>query len=1056
MNILHDLNEKQQQAVTHQSGPLLVIAGPGTGKTRVLTHRIAYLIRQHRVKPEQILAITFTNKAAQEMQTRVNNEIGAPHGSNVKVCTFHAFCVRALRKHATAIGMSDNFTIFDQGIQDELFAEAVRELQLDPDEYPPWMLRNIISNAKGRLGDAEFRREDGTPIEDATQIADIADVAEVYHRKLNAHNALDFDDLLGKTIVLLEQAPDVQKTYHRDIRHILVDEYHDVNGVQYRLLQLLCAPTARNLTVVADEDQAIYSWRGSNPQYIAEFKADFAPSVIHLDEHYRCSEKILRAAEEVISKNTERQNRHTLKTHEGVGRDIFHYTFTTQAEEAQRIIQIIRQLITQRNYSYRQIAIFYRQHKLANVLEEQLTKENIDYQRIQPTNAFQEENTKASVAYLSFAQWQIPRDLELAISFPEKRIDDLTWVRLKWLAEREGITLMQLLKNIDAYPKDVGPLTRRNVKQFWTQLDELIAEIDGERPTKIVLKLFEILERSRSPYREEEIAEIEKHPVDAKNLDTARDVLYSAIDGNERIHITAAHGNLDAYCAAHILRQTLETYLEQDIHVRHLPVGETSWSRFTPSEGEPSRSRFSSSPPDGPGVHLLIGDVAADAPTTARTIRIGNAAAKDNGIIQLQSTEALSITALALCQRLICRFESPNMADMVVYDLETTGVNPKIAQIVEIGAHRLSAIGDEVDRFYRLVKPPGGHIPPASTSVHGIDEVTVKDSPSIETVLPEFCEFIRDRILIGHNVTKFDNPILERDLRTHLKMEFRNPYYDTLVTARRLFPRERCNIKALADRFSIPHGRLHTALEDIQANREIFKALIQVDSRKREITSLTELLPFVGLGILAQDNATMTDAASALLNTARRYVQTHDTPKHLTDILPVETAQEETLGRLLADLKQTSVPTSLEDTAWQKRRVQMMNAALHFEEMNEEHQLASFLDYQKLLTGSDERDEKSEKLTLMTLHSAKGTEFPVVFIIGMEEGNFPMWRENMTEAEIEEERRLFYVGMTRAQQQLYLSSTEYRFDDRQRAASMFVREIPSNYIEKWASPHRHF
>ena len=396
------------------------------------------------------------------------------------------------------------------------------------------------------------------------------------------------------------------------------------------------------------------------------------------------------------------------------------------------------------------------------------------------------------------------------------------------------------------------------------------------------------------------------------------------------------------------------------------------------------------------------------------------------------------------------------MADMVVYDLETTGVNPKIAQIVEIGAHRLSAIGDEVDKFYRLVKPPGGHIPPASTNIHGIDEATVKDSPSIETVLPEFCEFIRDRILIGHNVTKFDNPILERDLRTHLKMEFRNPYYDTLVTARRLFPRERCNIKALADRFSIPHGRLHSALEDIQANREIFKALIQVDSRKREITSLTELLPFVGLGILAQDNATRTDAASALLNAARRYVQTHDTPKHLTDILPVETAQEETLGRLLADLKQTSVPTSLEDTAWQKRRVQMMNAALHFEEMNEEHQLASFLDYQKLLTGSDERDEKSEKLTLMTLHSAKGTEFPVVFIIGMEEGNFPMWRENMTEAEIEEERRLFYVGMTRAQQQLYLSSTEYRFDDRQRAASMFVREIPSNYIEKWASPHRHF
>ena len=1041
MNILHELNEKQKQAVTHQDGPLLVIAGPGTGKTKVITNRIAYLIRQHGVRPEQILAITFTNKAAQEMQTRVNDEIGAPHGANVKVCTFHAFCVRALRKHATAIGMDDNFTIFDQEIQDELFAEAVRELQLDPYEYPPWMLRHIISNAKGKLGDTEFRREDGTPIQDATQIANIGDVAEAYQHKLNAHNALDFDGLLVKTVHLLEQAPDVQKTYHRDIRHILVDEYHDVNGVQYRLLQLLCAPPNRNLMVVADEDQAIYSWRGSNPQYITDFTNDFEPHVIHLDEHYRCSEKILRAAEEVISKNAERHNRHTLKTHEGVGRDIFHYTFITQVEEAQRIIQIIRQLITQRNYSYRDIAIFYRQHKLANALEEQLTKENIHYQRIQPTNAFQQENTKAIVAYLSFAQWQIPRDLELAISFPEKRIDELTWVRLKWLAERKGTTLMQLLKDIDAYPKDVGPLTRRNVKQFWAQLDELIAGIiEDERPTKIVQKLFEILERSRSPYRQEEIAEIEKHPVDA-NLDIARDVLYSAIDGNERIHITAAYG-IDAYCAAHILRQTLKTYLEQDIHVRCLPAGEIFRAR------QPAT--------DDTGVHLLIGDFAADASTAARTILIGNADAKNDNVIQLQPNEALSVTALALCQRLIARFESPNMADMVVYDLETTGINPKIAQIVEIGAQRLNPIGEEVEKFYRLVKPPGGHIPRASTRIHGIDETTVRDAPSIETVLPEFCQFIRDRMLIGHNVTKFDNPILERDLRMHLKMEFRNPYYDTLITARRLFPRQRCNIKALADRFGIPYERLHTALDDIEVNREIFKALIQVDARQREITSLTELLPFVGLGILAQDTAPRTDAANALLNAAKRYIQTHGTPEHLTDILPIETAQEGTLGVLLADLKHTDVPILREDEEWQERRAQIMNAALHFEGLSEEHRLASFLDYQKLLTGSDERDEKGEKLTLMTLHSAKGTEFPVVFIIGMEEGSFPMWKENVTEAEIEEERRLFYVGMTRAQQQLYLTSTEYRSDDRQRASSMFVREIPSNYLEKWTSPRSHF
>ena len=192
------------------------------------------------------------------------------------------------------------------------------------------------------------------------------------------------------------------------------------------------------------------------------------------------------------------------------------------------------------------------------------------------------------------------------------------------------------------------------------------------------------------------------------------------------------------------------------------------------------------------------------------------------------------------------------MADMVVYDLETTGLNPKTAEIVEIAAHRLSAIGDEVDRYYRLVRPPGGHIPQSATRIHGVDTETVKSSPGIEMVLPEFLGFIQNRILIGHNVAEYDNPILARDLRRYLKTDLSAPHYDTLATARRLFPRQRCNMGALAEKFEIEHGRLHSALEDTRVNREIFKELIKIDAHKREAKSLTELLPFVGLGILAK------------------------------------------------------------------------------------------------------------------------------------------------------------------------------------------------------------
>ena len=1041
MNILDELNEKQRKTVTHKDGPLLVIAGPGTGKTKVITHRIAYLIREHGVKPENILAITFTNKAAEEMQERINREIGEPHGSSVQACTFHAFCVRVLRKHATQISLSENFTIFDQEFQDEILTESVRELSLNPDDYPSWLLRNIISDAKCKLQNP-VDTADTLDIYEYGTLENIRSVLQSYQDKLDAYDALDFDDLLVKTVELLERVEEVRAAYRKELAYVLVDEYHDVNNVQYRLLQLLCPPPEGNLMVVADEDQAIYSWRGSNPQYIEDFRTDFNPATLTLDDHYRCSEKILRAAEEVISRNTERQKQHTLRTHNDVGRDIFHYTFDTPVAEALGIINVIENLVTQRNYSYRDIAIFYRTHRLADVLAEQLLRADIKFQRVQPMNSFGEGNSQSILAYLRFIQWQLPQDLERALNFPETCIDDLTWVRLKWLAQREHIEFIELLKNIEAYPQDVGPLTRRKVRQFWTQLEHLSTEMRGEQVDKIIQNLFDTLEQSRSPYRAEELEVIERQP-ELSNLATAQDVLYSARNLDEPIQIIATHG-IDEYCAAHIIHQTLETYLDHTAELQFLPPDANDVTQIAN------------------GVYMLIGDFAeiGESGRDARTVLIGTADTIDTDALHLGAEGARSITALKLCQRLINRFESPNMADMVVYDLETTGINPKTAEIVEIAAQRLSGIGDEIERFYRLVKPPGGRIPRAATRIHRIDAETVKDSPGIEMVLPELMGFLQDRILIGHNVAEYDNPILARDLRRYLKRDLSAPHYDTLATARRLFPRQRCSMGALAEKFGIEHGRLHGALEDVTVNREIFKELIKIDAYKREVKSLTELLPLVGVGILAKIEGSRPEDAStseslteidAFLNAAKRFTQTHGL--ELPDRFPLEATEMEQATAYMEELQDASAPEFPEDLAWQQRRIQFMNAVLHFESMSDTNSLTDFLDYQKLLTNVDELDDTTEQLTLMTVHAAKGTEFPIVIIIGMEEGSFPMWRQNLTEAELEEERRLFYVGMTRAQEQLYLSSVTYRFGDRDRASSMFVREIPSNYVIKW-SPQR--
>ena len=1042
MNILHELNEKQREAVTHKDGPLLVIAGPGTGKTRVITHRIAYLIREHNIKPENILAITFTNKAAEEMQARINDEIGEPHGSSIQACTFHAFCVKMLRKHATQIGLSENFTIFDQEFQDEILTESVHELNLEVDDYPSWLLRNIITDAKCTQQNP-VDIVDTMDIYEPGTIENIRSVLQMYQEKLDEYDALDFDDLLVKAVELLERVEEVQEVYHKEVTYVLVDEYHDVNNVQYRLLQLLCPPPEGNLMVVADEDQAIYSWRGSNPQYIDDFRSDFNPSSLALDDHYRCSEKILRAAEEVISRNPERQKQHTLRTHKDAGPDIFHYTFDAPITEAYNIIKVIRNLVTQRNFSYRDIAIFYRTHRLADVLAEQLLRENIRFQRVQPTNSFGEGNSKSILAYLRFIQWQLPQDLELAIKFPETCIDDLTWVRLKWLAQREHIEFIELLKNIEAYPQDVGPLTRRNVRQFWTQLENLSTEIESENVDQIIQTLFDTLEHSRSPYRAEELEVMEKQP-EPPNLGTAQDVLYSALDLDEPIQITASHG-IDEYCAAHIIHQTLETYLDYTPQLQFLPPNQ---NRATQMES---------------GVHLLIGDFAEVGETgrEARTILIGTADIVNTDVIHLGAESVRSIAALKLCQRLINRFESPNMADMVVYDLETTGLNPKRAEIVEIAAHRLSVIGDEVERFHSMVRPPGGQIPYSATRIHRITEDDVKNAPEIEMVLPDLVGFMKDRILIGHNVAEYDNLILGRDLRKYLKTDLSAPHYDTLATARRLFPRQRCSIGALAEKFGIDHGRLHGALEDVRVNREIFKELIKIDSYNREVKSLTELLPLVGIGILAKSEEFQSKSTAkgeiltetdALLNAAKRFVRTHNAG--LPDRFPLEATEAEQASAYMEELQDSTPPEFPEDTEWRQRRIQFMNAVLHFESMSHTYNLTDFLDYQKLLTNVDEIDDETEQLTLMTLHAAKGTEFRAVIIIGMEEGSFPLWRQNLTEEELEEERRLFYVGMTRAQEQLYLSSVTYRFGERDRASSMFVREIPSNYMVKWSPRDR--
>ena len=1040
MEILQELNEKQQQAAAHTDGAMLVVAGPGTGKTGVITHRIVHLIRNHQVAPDQIFAVTFTNKAAQEMFERIKVPLGMTQGLDVRIHTFHAFCVRLLRDHAEEIGLNKHFAIFDQKTQDDVLRECLHELRhelrLNQRAYSLWKLRTIIDTYKVKLEDPtanrdEIRLDDGTVINNPSEVQDILDLLKAYQTKLASHNALDFDDLISRSVEVLEKDPEVRAKYHNDIRFILVDEYQDINAAQYALLKLLAREPQHNIMVVADGDQSIYSWRGSTPKYIEQFKEDFNPTVVELEINYRCSEKILRAAEAVIANNP-RQRKSVLKTHKDAGNMLYEYTRDAPEAEVDLIITLIRKLVEKRFYSYSHIAVLYRTHQLAKVLAGRLYRENIGF-HLERIDSFQEEHAQGILSYLNLTQSQLPHDIEKAVNFPQQLIDDLTLVRLKWLAQQKGITLIELLRKIDDYPDDVGPLTRWNVRQFFQQIDEFHEEIKGKPILTIANKLFNLLSQRRSPYQSEDMHEIENQP-EIPGLRAAADTLYSAIDRGDPIHLIASYG-IDSYCAAHIVSSTLERYLDLSIDIDLLPPD----SSLTAATGES-------------GVKILVGDFGELPRHKGTTILLGSAASTDANVIQLdksQLTQSHSIAALKLCQRLLSSFEKLNLADMTIYDIETTSDDPDSAEIIQLAA--VSAINDDED-YDQLVKPPH-KIPKSSTQINKIDDEKVAAEPYIEKVLPQFLSFIQNRILIGHNIAEFDKPVLDKDLKRCLGQELSNPYYDTLATARRLYPRESCSLEALASKFNIEYDIMHDALEDARVTRRVFDELIKKDLHRREVKSLPELLPLVGIGILAarqnrQDFGMDEETAGeiqAFYQPAARYVRTHRPELDWLDA-DLRPTEKESVQAFIDELTRTQIEESQEDKDWGEKRAEFMNDIVRFERHNVDKYLTSFLNYQKLINSADETGVEADKVTLMTLHAAKGTEFPVVIIMGLEEGAFPRRREGDPPSKLEEERRLFYVGMTRAQDHLYFTSATSRNGDYERGNSMFLGEIPSDLI----------
>jgi DNA helicase II / ATP-dependent DNA helicase PcrA len=491
--LLEGLNPPQREAVLHEGGPVLVVAGAGSGKTRVLTRRICYLVTQRRVHPASILAITFTNKAAAEMRGRVIALVGN-RAKLMWVSTFHSACVRILRSEIGRFNMSRTFSIYDDADSKRLMQLVAHDLDLDPKRFPVRAIMNWVSACKNELVDHESAGARArSPIEES-----YAEAYREYQRRLIAANALDFDDLIMTTVHLFQAFPDLREQYRRRFRHVLVDEYQDTDHAQYVLIRELCAPDPHpdpnvvaiqppELMVVGDSDQSIYAFRGATIRNINDFESDFPGArVILLEQNYRSTQTILRAANAVITRNENRKPKN-LWTDAGDGEQVIGYVADTEHDEAQFVTAEIKRLHDDEGHRYGDAAVFYRTNAQSRAFEEAFIRVGMPYKVVGGVRFYERREVRDAIAYLrAIANRADDVSLRRILNVPKRGIGDRAEAAVADLAARQGISFGDALRRVDQIP-GLASRSANQLKVFARFLDDHEAMVAEGMPADAIL-----------------------------------------------------------------------------------------------------------------------------------------------------------------------------------------------------------------------------------------------------------------------------------------------------------------------------------------------------------------------------------------------------------------------------------------------------------------------------------------------------------------------------------------------------------------------------------------
>lgn len=484
-NILDELNPAQRQAVEHTGGPLLIFAGAGSGKTRALTHRIAYLIGEHGVHPRNILAVTFTNKAAREMRERIEGLIGAQALSEMWVGTFHAMSARLIRISGEHIGLDRDFVIYDESDQASVIRECLEELNLDEKQFPAKSILYKISAAKEQLVLPDDYAEAFSHKYDSI----VARVYPLYQEKLRKYNALDFDDLILYAVRLLDQCPEVREQYQRKFQHVLVDEYQDINQSQFQLVRIL-AEESRNICVVGDDDQSIYSWRGADVELILQFKKHYKDAkVVKLEQNYRSTRNILDAAYHVISRNENRAEKQ-LWTDRDPGALLTRIEAVDEHDEAAKVVARIRDRVQRGEFGFGAFVVLYRMNAQSRLFEEALMNYRVPYRIVGGVRFYERKEIKDLMAYLRLAHNPMDNvSLKRIINVPIRSIGPTTLGRVETFAREHDISLFEALRRVEEI--EVQPKMKRAIQQFSALLDFLHEKREEYSVGKLLTEIVE-------------------------------------------------------------------------------------------------------------------------------------------------------------------------------------------------------------------------------------------------------------------------------------------------------------------------------------------------------------------------------------------------------------------------------------------------------------------------------------------------------------------------------------------------------------------------------------